>query len=108
MISLVCIITPRRGKKAIKETEIIQKGYECNTFLNSDLSYDELEKAISKLKNNKAVGCDGIPNEVLYNYDVIITLFIFFSIVFESGIIPNEWEKCFISPIPKCSKKRSC
>ena len=93
------------NQKAMKETEIIQNGYECNTFLNSCLSYDELEKVISRLKNNKAIGCDGIPNEVLCNYDVTITLFRFFSIVFESGIIPAEWKKCFISPIPKCSKK---
>ena len=48
---------------------------------------------------------NGIPNGVLCNYDVTITPFSFFSIVFESGIIPAEWEKCFISPIPKCSKK---
>ena len=27
---------------------------QCNTYLNSDLSYDELEAVISKLKNNKA------------------------------------------------------
>ena len=38
------------NQKAMKETEIIQNGYECNTFLNSGLSYDELEKVISKLK----------------------------------------------------------
>ena len=97
----VCIIQ----KKATKETEIMQNGYKCNTFLNSGLSYDKLEKIILKLKNNKAIGCDGIPNEVLCNYDVTITLFRFFSIVFESGIIPAEWKKWFISPIPKCSKK---
>ena len=40
------------NQKAMKETEIIQNWYECNTFLNSGLSYDELEKVISKLKNN--------------------------------------------------------
>ena len=84
------------NQKAMKKTEIIQNGYECNTFLNSGLLYDELEKVISKLKNNKAIGCDGIPNKVLCNYDVTITLFRFFSIVFERGIIPAEWKKCFI------------
>ena len=55
-------------KKATKETEIMQNGYECNTFLNSGLSYDELEKVISKLYQQNG-------------------------------------KKCFISPIPKCSKK---
>ena len=52
-----------------------QNGYECNTFLNSGLSYDELGKVILKLKNNIAIGCDGIPNEVLCNSDVTMTLF---------------------------------
>ena len=68
------------NQKARKETEIIQNGYECNTFLNSGLSYDELEKVISKLKNNKAIGCDGIPNEVMCNDDVTITLSDFFQL----------------------------
>ena len=93
------------NQKALKESEIIQNGYECNTFLNSGLSYDELEKAISKLKNNIAIGCDGIPNEVLCNYAVTITLFRFFSIVFKTGIIPNECEKMFYITYPKLLKK---
>ena len=35
------------NQKTMKVTEIIQNGYECNTFLKSGLSYDELEKVIS-------------------------------------------------------------
>ena len=90
---------------AMKKTEIIENGYECNTFLNSDLSYKELEIAISKLKNNKAIGCDGITKEVLCNYDVTITLFRFFSIVLTVVLYQPSGKKCFISPTPKCSKK---
>ena len=95
------------NQKTMKETEIIQNGYECYTFPNSGLSYDELEKVISKLKNNKAIGCDGIPNEVLCNYDVTITLFRFFSIVFESGIIPAEWKKNVLYHISQSAQKKN-
>jgi len=30
-----------------------------------DILYDELKKALSKLKNGKATGTDGIPAEIL-------------------------------------------
>ena len=37
-------------------------GYKYNTFLNGELSFDEIEKAVKQLKKNKATGCDNIPN----------------------------------------------
>ena len=36
-----------------------------NVFINGDISYNEVEKAVKSLRVNKAVGFDGIPNEVL-------------------------------------------
>ena len=40
-------------------------GYKYNTFLNGELSFDEIERAVKQLKKNKATGCDNIPNEFL-------------------------------------------
>ena len=40
-------------------------GYKYNTFLNGELSFDEIVKAVTQLKKNKATGCDNIPNEFL-------------------------------------------
>ncbi len=42
--------------------------YVFNEFINHDITYEELSTIISRLKNNKAVCIDGIPNEILkYN-----------------------------------------
>ena len=43
---------------------------DSNIFLNDRISYDEVEKVISKLKNNKACGIDNISNEVLKNKNI--------------------------------------
>ena len=36
-----------------------------NLTLNKDLVYSEVVKQVRKAKRNKALGLDGIPNEVL-------------------------------------------
>ena len=37
-------------------------GYKYNTFLNGEFSFDEIEKAVKQLKQNKDTGCDNILN----------------------------------------------
>ena len=37
-------------------------GYKYNSFLNGELSFGEIEKAVKQLKKNKATDCDNIPN----------------------------------------------
>ena len=36
-----------------------------NIYLNDQLSYDEVEKAVRKLQNGNSPGLDNIPNEIL-------------------------------------------
>lgn len=81
---------------------------ETNDYINRSISYDEIENIIMHLKNKKSVGIDNIPNEVLKNKDVIITLWKLFNIYFESGLSPSVWQKSVIKPIPKNSKKDKC
>ena len=45
-----------------------------NIYLNDQLSYDEVEKAVRKLQNGKSPGLDNIPNEILKNKEVIMCL----------------------------------
>ncbi len=52
-------------------------------------------------KNNKAVGYDNIPNEVLKNPCIINVLCHLFQLCFDSGNVPGEWNKAIINPIPK-------
>lgn len=37
----------------------------CNDLLNRDIAVEEVQKVIGKIKAHKAVGIDGVPNEVL-------------------------------------------
>ena len=78
---------------------------DSNIFLNDRISYDEVEKVISKLKNDKACGIDNISNEVLKNKDINMCLWSLFSKCFAFSCIPSCWSKAIISPIPK-SKDR--
>ena len=41
-------------------------GYKYNTFLNGELSFDEIKKAVKQLKKNKATGCDNMQNIFFY------------------------------------------
>ena len=52
-------------QKSVREEEMEHNDYEENPELNRPLSFDEIEKMVMKLKNDKAAGIDSIPNEVL-------------------------------------------
>ena len=64
-----------------------------------------MKQVIKRLKTNKAVGCDNIPNEVLKQRSVSEMLLKYFQTCFESGIVPTIWLKSIINPIPKDSEK---
>jgi hypothetical protein len=76
-----------------------------NTTLNHEFSTGEFKKAIKRLKNNKSTSFDCIPNEILKNENIFEHLHYFVNRVFELGIIPSDWKKALISPIPKCPSK---
>ncbi len=63
------------AKKRFREDEMCQPDYVQNPELNGPLSFDEFEYMINKLKKNKSVGIDQIPNEVLKKHDVMLILF---------------------------------
>ncbi len=75
--------------------------YTTNPDLNRAIELHEVKKVVDKAKYNKAVGTDGIPNEVLKNEPVIECLHSFFQLCFDSGKIPTVWTQSVISPIPK-------
>ena len=74
---------------------------DSNIFLNDRISYDEVEKVLSKPKNNKTCGIDNILNEVLKNKDINMCLWSLFSKCFEFSCIPSSWSKAIMSLIPK-------
>lgn len=70
-------------------------------FFNEHISLFEVKKAIFSAKQGKACGFDNIPSEVLRNDTAVSFLHILFNVCFDAGVIPSDWGKCIINPIPK-------
>ena len=64
-----------------------------NPLLNSDFTYDEVQNAIVKVKNNKNCGTDQILNEYLKNTtsDCIKLYTKLFNVILNTGIVPEKW-----------------
>ena len=79
-----------------------------NVFINGDISYKEVETAGKNLKINKAVGFDGITNEVIKQGSIICILHKLFNFCFTHSLVPSDWLKGLIAPIPKGAGKDPC
>ena len=88
------------------KSEYEQNSTETNDMVhvNAEISYDEIGQLVNKVTNNKAVGIDEIPNEVLKNHDVIMALHKLFQSYFKYGQIPSIWLKAIITPIPRIAR----
>ena len=91
--------------KAELERNMEREGYMPNPFINRDISEYELDRIVAKLKNKKAMGIDGIPNEIIKCSGVKRLLILYFNICFNMGMIPSLWLKAIIVPIPKSATK---
>ncbi len=88
-----------------RERDMLNEHYIDNSYLNENILYAEITKAIQRLKSGKAVGCDLIPNEVLKSPALTESLHKLFNYCFKNGVTPSQWSKSVISPIPKGSMK---
>ena len=79
-----------------------------NVFINGDISYNKVEKAVKSLKVNKAVGFDSIPNEVLKQGSIICILHKLFIFCFTHSLVPSGRLKGRIAPIPRGAGKDPC
>ncbi len=75
--------------------------YIPNININREILYNEVNKYILKLKNNKGTCIVSIPNEIIKCADVMQILRLFFQKCFDFGMIPSIWLKTNIGSIPK-------
>ena len=70
---------------------------------NGLITMDEIKTHLSKLKNNKAAGIDGISGEFLkyVSDDICETLFALYNSMFERGDWPTKWAEGIINPVHK-------
>lgn len=74
-----------------------------NEELNTDITLKEIENAVKLLKTGKACGVDEILNEHIKNtFPLMKHVYVkLFNIVFNHGIIPDNWTIGVINPIFK-------
>nr|XP_006811365.1 PREDICTED: D(1)-like dopamine receptor-like [Saccoglossus kowalevskii] len=75
--------------------------------LNCHISMAEIRKHLTKLKNNKTPGQDGIPAEFWKHapQDIYDSLHILFNNVLNRGLFPMEWALGLITPVYKKGSK---
>ena len=56
-----------------------------------------------KAKNGKAPGFDEIPVDLLKNETALVMLIDIFNYCFTYGMVPSDWSKGIITPVPKGS-----
>ena len=84
-----------------RELEMNTSSYEMNEYLNDNILFDEIEKVLSMLHRNKAVGLDQIQNEALKHKNIKLIIYNLFSFCFQNKVIPSVWQQAIISPIYK-------
>ena len=74
-----------------------------NDFLDSDIMFEELKKAIFSQNNNKSSGIDGLIAELYkHSFDSHSHFILeFFNRLFQKGEYPKSWGEGIISPIFK-------
>lgn len=74
-----------------------------NQLLNMPITEEEISKCINKLKNSKLPGSDQILNEYIKNAKPkLLPLYTkLFNLIFETGIIPENWVEGMMKPIYK-------
>ena len=87
------------------ETQMETETFVQNAMIDTDITIDEVEVAVTKLKNGKTTGVDNIPNEVIKKDSVLLWWYRLFQVCFENGLVPSIWRNAIISPIPKCATK---
>ena len=75
----------------------------AKSCLDEPFTRCELIKAISSLKNNKAISFDRIYNEMLKTSKLIITnqLLLLFNCILSRSIYPSAWNKSILTPLHK-------
>ncbi len=79
--------------------------YVPNSTLNKNISADEVDFVVNKLKRNNGPRIDKIPNEVLKSHAVKSCLLKLYQYYFDTGIFPTCWNQAIIKPIPKSKSK---
>lgn len=72
--------------------------------LNSDITYEDVEKAVYRVKLNKACGLDQIFAKFVRNTTCVQMLYRMIKFAFDNEVVPKTWNQISINPILKPDK----
>ena len=97
------ILQKKREFEDLEQNEQQNRTVSSSVSINTDLSLEEVTKAIDRTKFRKAYL--EIPNEALKNSNAKSLLHQFFNACFNTGLSPADWNFSDIKPIPKKDKE---
>ena len=92
----------------LKQIKLPKVSDEQNRFLIGEITDEEIKKAISHSRINKASGPDGFPAEWYKEMKDLLTprMQTTYNYVLKTGIVPLSWKEAVISVIPKDGKDK--
>ena len=79
-----------------------------NELLNEDVTREEVKQALDTLKRKAAPGSDRLTAEMVCS-DVLVDFWCsLFSWCWKNGMVPSEWRRSTVVPIPKRSRSGVC
>ena len=90
--------------------EVTEPDIQSNTQFVAEPTLEEVKAAVSELRNNKAPGSDNLPGELFkYGGEALCTkLHELIVKIWESEMMPEEWELGIICPVYKKGDKLEC
>uniref|UniRef100_A0A8D8WQA5 Craniofacial development protein 2 n=2 Tax=Cacopsylla melanoneura TaxID=428564 RepID=A0A8D8WQA5_9HEMI len=89
----------------------VENQSECEeNRIGQRIEISEVKKAIKELKNNKALGTDGIPSEALKTLDIsaIFRITVLINKIYDTGIWPEDLLRTTLVPLPKKPNATEC
>ena len=75
--------------------------------MNGEITEEEVDQAVRKLKNNKSPGPDGLISEFFkYGLNILKPVIThLFNVIFNTATFPTQWREAIIIPLHKKSEK---
>jgi len=83
------------------EPEKMEIGNDQDSLLNEIITREEVKQALDGLKQRAAPGRDGLTAEMVSSEGLKVFWWELFNWCWRSGMIPSEWRRGIIVPVPK-------